>query len=68
MPEDIQERAKNTLKEIYKNPYTGKKLLGDLEGDYSFRIGNYRIIYFIDEKKNIWIEAISHRKDVYRKK
>ena len=42
--------------------------MGKLEREYSFRIGKYRISYFVDEKQNIWIETVSHRKDVYRKK
>ncbi len=47
------------LKKILKNciavdPYTGKKLVGDLLGFYSMRL-NYkdRIIYSIDEKEKI---------------
>jgi mRNA-degrading endonuclease RelE of RelBE toxin-antitoxin system len=43
------------------------KLLGDLDGEFSFRVGAYRIIYFIDQGKNIWIEAVRHRKEVYKK-
>jgi mRNA-degrading endonuclease RelE of RelBE toxin-antitoxin system len=67
-PRDIQIRIEGALKEISLNPYAGKKLMGELEGEYSYRIGRYRIIYFVDEMQNIWIETVSHRKDVYRKK
>jgi len=67
-PRDIQIRIEGALREISRNPYTGKKLMGELEGEYSYRIGRYRIIYFVDEMQNIWIETVSHRKDVYRKK
>ena len=42
-----------TLK-IAKNPYSGKKLLGDLAGSYSVRLTiKDRIIYSIDSKKKI---------------
>jgi len=68
LPKDVQTRIEEVLGEISRNPYAGKKLMGELEGEYSYRIGRYRIIYFVDEKKNIWIETVSHRKDVYRKK
>lgn len=39
---------------IATDPYEGKKLLGDLEGSYSYRL-NYRdrIVYSIDAKKKI---------------
>jgi mRNA-degrading endonuclease RelE of RelBE toxin-antitoxin system len=68
IPKDIQERVEEVLIEISKNPYAGKKLMGELEGEYSYRIGRYRNIYFVDEQQNIWLETVSHRKDVYRKK
>lgn len=68
IPKDIQARIEEVLIEISKNPYAGKKLTGELEGEYSYRIGRYRIIYFVDEQKNIWLETVSHRKDAYRKK
>jgi len=68
LPKNIQTKVENTLRKIYLDPYTGKKLLGELEGEFSYRLGKYRIIYFIDREKNIWIETVRHRKDVYRKK
>ncbi|MGC9366098.1 MAG: type II toxin-antitoxin system RelE family toxin [bacterium] len=47
------------LKEIIENqismePYSGKKLVGDLKGFYSIRL-NYRdrIVYSIDEKSKV---------------
>lgn len=68
LPKNIQSQVENVLIEIYLNPYSGKKLLGELAGEFSYRAGTYRIIYFIDEKENIWIETVMHRKEVYRKK
>lgn len=62
-----QQEAKEALKKIYIQPYSGKKLTGPLTGDYSFRIGQYRILYTV-EKDNIWIETVRHRKEVYRKR
>lgn len=43
---------------IVKNPYEGKKLLGDLSGSYSYRLTfQGRIVYSIDEtQKIIYIE------------
>ncbi len=45
----------------------GKKLTGNLQGDFSYRAGDYRIVYYI-ERDGIFIEAVGHRKDIYRKK
>ncbi|MBN1270907.1 MAG: type II toxin-antitoxin system RelE/ParE family toxin [Candidatus Aminicenantes bacterium] len=66
-PKKIQSKIEEALQEIKKNPFLGKKLMGELEGEYSYRVGRYRIINFVDEKQNIWIETVNHRKDVYRK-
>ncbi len=68
LPEEIQSRVKESLKQIAKDPHSGKKLKGALKGEWSFRIGSYRIIYFIDNSKNIWLETIRHRRNIYKKK
>ncbi len=68
LPKNIQTKVENNLRKIYLDLYTGKKLLDELEGEFSYRLGKYRIICFIDREKNIWIETVRHRKDVYRKK
>ncbi|WP_187647260.1 type II toxin-antitoxin system RelE family toxin [Nitrosophilus labii] len=53
---------------IAANPYEGKKLLGDLSDFYRYRVGNYRIIYSIfDDRIEIEIIKIGHRKEVYSK-
>ncbi len=53
-------------KKIAKNPYTGKRLLGNLSNFYRYRVGDYRIIYSIfDDRIEIEIIKIGHRKDVY---
>ena len=39
---------------IAKNPFEGKKLMGDLEGSYSYRLTYQdRIVYSIDTKRKI---------------
>jgi mRNA interferase RelE/StbE len=68
IPKDIQIKIESALREISQNPNAGKKLMGELEGEYSYRIGRFRIIYYLEEMQNIWIETVNHRKDVYRKK
>jgi len=47
--------------------YNIKKLTGELEGSYRFRIGDMRIIYSVDDKREIvFIEAIGFRGDIYK--
>ena len=44
----------------------GKPLVGDHKGDFSLRVGKYRIIYELDTKKRIiYILTVKHRKAVY---
>ena len=50
------------------NPYTGKKLVGDLSKYYRLRVGDYRVIYSIDEDiVTVEVVKVSHRKDAYNK-
>lgn len=43
-----------------------EKLTARRDGDYRFRVGDYRIIVAFDGK-TIYILRVQHRKDVYRK-
>ena len=39
---------------IARNPYEGKKLLGDLAGSYAYRLSyKDRVVYSLDEKRRI---------------
>ena len=47
----------------------GRPLRFELEGLFSARRGDYRIIYRIDDRRRIvLIVAIAHRADVYRRR
>lgn len=71
---DLRKIPKSAVKSILKklidlesNPYPHgiKKLIGS--EFYRIRIGDYRIIYSIDNKlKSVIIFYIRHRKDVYK--
>lgn len=51
---------------LSKNPKQGKKLKGPFKGLYSYRVGNYRVVYtFI--LKGVLVLRVSHRKEVYKK-
>jgi mRNA interferase RelE/StbE len=51
-------------KELKENPGMDKKMKGEFQDLYSYRVGNYRVIYTI-VKKDIIILRIEHRKEVY---
>jgi mRNA interferase RelE/StbE len=52
------------------NPYSHpniKKLTGTLRGRFRYRVGDWRVVYRIDEKtKQVIILVIAHRSDVYQ--
>ena len=61
---DLKHRLKQKIKELCINPRKGKKLKHS--DFYRFRIGEYRVIYELnDHKKQIIILYIGHRKHVY---
>jgi len=43
-----------------------ERLTSRRDGDYRFRVGDYRIIFTFDGK-TIYILRVQHRRDVYRK-
>ncbi len=51
----LKKKFKDIAKEVLAaNPHGGKKLLGDLKGNYSYRLSiKDRIIYSIDKKKKL---------------
>ena len=66
LPIKRQNLIKNALRNIKKNPYQAKKLKGEYEELYSYRVGSYRIVYEIDKKKAfITILDVEDRKDIY---
>ncbi len=57
----------NIIEEYCNNPegnFDIKKLKGRLEGFLRLRKGNYRVIFYI-ENKTMRVATINHRKDAY---
>jgi mRNA interferase RelE/StbE len=63
----LQARVENALLEIASEPRSGKALKGDLKGNFSYRVGDWRIIYSL-EKTFVYVKDIRHRREVYRRK
>jgi len=61
---ETQIRIFKNIKMLEENPYLGKRLRGRLSGLFSYRIGDYRIIYQISESQII-IRTVGHRKSIY---
>ncbi|MCC6323508.1 type II toxin-antitoxin system RelE/ParE family toxin [Candidatus Nomurabacteria bacterium] len=67
LPRNYQIKVYNTIVDLGGNPFQGKKLEGELKGQYSIRVWPYRIIYQIYKKELIIsIIDVGHRQGVYK--
>ncbi|OGU58935.1 MAG: hypothetical protein A2X64_02815 [Ignavibacteria bacterium GWF2_33_9] len=63
---EIKSRIYRKLKEYSVNPFEHcTKLIEPKIGTFRFRIGDYRVIFDVDEDK-IVILRIGHRKEIYK--
>ena len=59
---------KQAVEEIGKDPSVGKPLTRELKGRFSYRAGDYRIIYrAYHSEVVVLILTIGHRRDIYKK-
>ena len=65
LPKKEQSKIRKKLIALKEDPYSGKRLSGDLIGLFSFRSWPYRIIYEI-KKKRVEVSKIVHRQGAYR--
>ncbi len=64
----IKTKIRRGLEEIRTNPHIGKPLKDLLQGLYSYRISQYRIVYeIVREEILIEIVDIAERKIIYRR-
>jgi len=66
LPEAVRAAVFETLRLIGAEPERGgKQLVGRLEGLWSARVGNYRVLYTV-EARTVIVRAIRHRAAAYR--
>ena len=69
LPEKVRPAALETIfGPIAENPNRlGKPLVGELEGLWSARRGDYRVMYEVfDDEQVVLIHRVQHRREVYR--
>ena len=63
----LYQRVAGALDDLRRDPHQGKPLKGELKGRYSYRVGSYRIVYFIRQQELVVLVIdIGHRRDIYR--
>jgi len=69
LPTSIFQRIIPQIKALAENPRpSGCRKITGSKNDWRIRIGDYRIIYEIDEKaKAVRVMRVRHRREVYRK-
>jgi mRNA interferase RelE/StbE len=67
LPEKIHDRIVAALIALKNNPLpVGAKKLHGREG-YRIRVGDYRILYVVDDsKQKIEVFSVAHRREVYK--
>lgn len=71
LPKLFQERLAPQINALASNPRPrGSIQLSGVEEDvYRIRVGDYRIVYEINDRiLRVWIIQVGHRREVYRKK
>jgi len=62
----LAQRVFKKIESLETSPRQGKPLVGNHAGDFSLRIGSYRVGYMPDTKNHtVFILTIKHRKHVY---
>ena len=69
LPHDVQRRIGRAIDGLETDPHPpgSKKLTGE-EDLYRLRVGDYRIIFQVENRKLlVLVLSIGHRRDIYRK-
>ena len=69
LPNNIQERVYDKISQLAKEPRPdGVVKLKGYDNEYRIRIGDYRLVYEIqDEQLIVLLVQCKHRRDVYKK-
>jgi len=68
LPSDVQDQIRPEIVALGANrrPQGSQKLKGS-SGEYRIRVGDYRVIYVIDDNNRlVGITRVAHRRDAYR--
>ncbi|MFH2110708.1 MAG: type II toxin-antitoxin system RelE/ParE family toxin [Candidatus Bathyarchaeota archaeon] len=60
-------RIDEAVTNLEEDPHLGKPLKGPLSGRWSLRVGDYRVIYIVDDVGlSVTLLDVQHRRTVYR--
>ena len=68
LPAGVAERTRRGLERLAEDPRLGKPLQGELRPFWSYRVGDYRIVYEIrDGELVVLVVMIGHRREIYER-
>jgi len=68
LPREVARRARKALEKLAAEPRLGKPLRGELAPFWSYRAGDYRIVYEIrDRDLVVLVLLIGHRREIYER-
>ena len=66
LPREVKRRLDEAIRVLAENPYVGKRLRGELLGRRSLRVGNYRVVYLVDEERQaVVLLSVKYRRAAY---
>lgn len=68
LPSRLHNRIIAALQALAKNPRpSGCRKLGGTDSDWRIRVGDYRVVYEIDDAaETVCVNRVRHRREVYR--
>ncbi|MFB3133661.1 MAG: type II toxin-antitoxin system RelE/ParE family toxin [Rhodothermales bacterium] len=70
LPEEQQTRLKRMLEQLQNDPVNSpglRKMVGDWQGYHRVRVGNFRVIFWIDEDEQVvYVDHMGPRGDIYK--
>jgi mRNA interferase RelE/StbE len=68
LPGSVIKRVRSGLERLAENPRPGKSLQGALVPFWSYRVGDYRVVYEIrDEELIVLVVMLGHRREIYER-
>lgn len=62
----LYDRIFRKIEQLARQPFSGKPLVGNHKGEYSLRVGDYRIVYELQAgSKSLFVLTVKHRRQVY---